>query len=309
MGHGHHEGGHAHHDHAQGASQRRLAIAIGLAASYMAAEVVGGWWTGSLALLADAGHMLSDVAALSLAWGAMWLSRRAPSDDKTFGFHRAEVLAAAVNGVALLVIAALVAREAVGRLSAPPEVIAGPMLGIAAGGLVVNVIAMVVLSGGQGDNLNVRGAFLHVVADALGSVGAMASGGLMWAFGWRWADPVASLLIAALVAGSGVLLLRQTFSVLMQWTPPGLDLQAVRGAMEACPGVVGVHDVHAWTLASGRDLFTAHVVLDDETRWPPVLGELHAVLGERFGLGHVTLQPEPATPVGARCAGCALAGG
>jgi cobalt-zinc-cadmium efflux system protein len=296
--HGHH---HHHAHHAQ--SARRLGVALLLAASFLAAEVVGGLLTGSLALLADAGHMLSDVAALVLALAAIALSRRPPSATRTFGHHRAEVLAALFNGLALVVIAGVVVREAIERWTSPPEVLAGPMMIVAFGGFVVNVLAMAVLHGGAGDSLNVRAAFLHVLADALGSVGALASGAAIYWLDWRWADPAASVLIAVLVLVSALGLLRQTVRVLMQATPPDLDLDEVKGAMEQTSGVREVHDLHAWTLTSGKELLTAHVVLDDPVAWSGVLEALHHLLIDERGIGHVTLQPE--LPDAGPC-GCAF---
>lgn len=296
MGHGH------EHGSEMGGSSRRLGAALLLAASYMTAEVVGGLYTGSLALLADAGHMLSDVAALALALVAMWLAGRPAPVRRTFGNHRAEVLAALANAVALVVIGVFVITEAVERLSSPPEVLAGPMLLIATGGLVVNVVALFILRGGQKESLNVRGAFLHVLADALGSVGAMTSGALIWGFDWRWADPVASFVIALLVLFSAFVLLRQTLAVLMQSAPAGLDVGEVRRAMEEVPHVVDVHDLHAWTLASGKDLLTAHVVIDDEASWHDRLLSLTSLLRDEFGVQHVTLQPERTSVTGCHCA-------
>ena len=296
MGHGH------EHGSEMGGSSRRLGAALLLAASYMTAEVVGGLYTGSLALLADAGHMLSDVAALALALVAMWLAGRPAPARRTFGNHRAEVLAALANAVALVVIGIFVITEAVERLSSPPEVMAGPMLLIASGGLVVNVVALFILRGGQKESLNVRGAFLHVLADALGSVGAMTSGALIWAFDWRWADPVASFVIALLVLFSTFMLLRQTLAVLMQSAPAGLDVEEVRRAMGQVPDVIDVHDLHAWTLASGKDLLTAHVVIDDDASWHDRLLSLTSLLRDEFGVQHVTLQLEPTSVTGCRCA-------
>ncbi len=292
------------HDHgpASASNTKRLVAALLLAASYMMAEVIGGLYTGSLALLADAGHMLSDVAALALALVAMWLARRPAPASRTFGNHRAEVLAALANSVALAVIGIFVIVEAVERWSSPPEVLAGPMLLIATGGLVVNVVALLILRGGQKESLNVRGAFLHVMADALGSVGAMTSGILILLFDWRWADPLASLVIAALVLFSAVMLLRQTLAVLMQSAPAGLDLEAVKQAMVKEGGLSDVHDLHAWTLTSGKDLLTAHIVLDDDGAWRPAIERLTALLRDEFQVAHVTLQPELPSEADCHCA-------
>lgn len=284
-------------------NSRRLAIALALAASYLGAEVVGGLWTGSLALLADAGHMLSDVASLGLALFAAWLSTKPATLVRTFGYHRAEVLASLANALALVAIGVFVIIEAVGRWSTPPEVLAAPALAIATGGLGVNLVALYILRTGHRENMNVRGAFLHVMADALGSLGAMTSGALIWAFGWRWADPAASLFIATLVMVSGFALMRQALRVLMQAAPSRLPMDAVRAAIAARESVADVHDVHAWTLASGRELLTAHIVIEDERQWSTVLADVRSLLREEFEVAHVTLQPEPA---GVEC-GCAFA--
>ncbi len=287
---------HSHdHSHEHGhrtATTRRLVASLVLAASYMLAEVVGGFYTGSLALLADAGHMLSDVAALALALGAMWLARKPAVAQRTFGNHRAEVLAALANAIALALIGLVVLKEALERWSSPPDVLAAPMLAIAGGGLVVNIIALLILHGGQKDSLNVRGAFLHVVADALGSVGAMVSGALIWAFGWRWADPLASFIIAGLVLFSAWVLLKQTAHVLMEAAPDHLPVDDITHHLSELPHVQDVHDLHAWSVASGRDLLTAHLVLDEGARSDQTLQDAKRMLEDKFSLQHVTLQVE-----------------
>ena len=299
---------HAHaHDsglnpHANG-NARRLRAALVLAALYLFAEVVGGWWTGSLALLADAGHMLSDVASLSLALIALRLSKRPSNSAQTYGYHRAEVLAAFANALALVGIAFFIIFEALERFAAPPEVLAGPMFGIATGGLVVNVLALMILHGGDSENLNMRGAVLHVFADALGSVGAMTSGALIWAFGWNWADPAASMLISALVLTSALALLRSTVRVLMESAPDRLDMGDVKALIESDEAVVSIHDLHAWTLASGRELISVHVVTESAAAWPTLLDRLRTALRTQFQIHHATVQPELTS--GPDC-GCAL---
>ncbi|MDX1648731.1 MAG: cation diffusion facilitator family transporter [Myxococcota bacterium] len=289
-----------HHDHGHGAlfldrrhQRRRLAITLVLAATYMVAEVVGGLLTGSLALLADAGHMLSDVAALALSLFALWLAQRPATDERTFGWHRVEILAALANGTALVAIALVVVIEAVGRMGAPPEVQAGPMLAVATGGLLVNLIGLAVLHGGREGSLNLRGAWLHVLSDALGSVGAMAAGGAIWAFGWTWADPVASILIAILVTGSAWQLLRETVAVLLEASPPHIDVAEVRDALAAVPGVVSVHDLHVWTITSGLVSLSCHVQSVEDVKDPDLLAELQQLLRRRFAIDHATIQLEP----------------
>lgn len=300
-GHGHH---HHHHEHADaGAGRRGLLIALGLTASYMIAEVIGGLWSGSLALLADAGHMLSDTAALALSIFAMWLARRPPSAKRTYGFHRSEVLAALVNGATLLVIAVLIMVEAYERLSAPPNVQGLGMLIVASGGLAMNVVALVVLRHGKDHSLNVRGAWLHVASDALGSVGAMISGVLVWKLGWRWADPVASVVISLLVAHSAWALVRDTLHVLMEHAPENVDVDALQQMMREDVLVDDVHDLHVWTITSGLVCLSAHVVTnavgDDREHTLTRLTEL--AKGE-YGIDHITIQLErPAFDNCVRC--------
>jgi cobalt-zinc-cadmium efflux system protein len=220
--------GHDHGPAHRGATRRRLTLALALAAAYLVAEVIGGLWTGSLALLADAGHMASDVAALSLALFALWVASH-PADDRwTYGRSRAEILAALAQGVALVAVALLIALEAIERIGEPREVMGGGVLAIATGGLVVNLAALAILGDGHSHSLNVRGAWLHVLSDALGSVGAMIAGLLVWRFGWLWADPAASLAIAALVLFSSWHLIREAVDVLMEAAPRELEMDALR---------------------------------------------------------------------------------
>ena len=271
---------------------RRLAITLGLAASYMVVEVVGGLWTGSLALLADAGHMLSDVAALGLSLVALWLAERPAPAARTFGYRRLEILAALVNGVALVVIAIFVGIEALQRFSTPGHVLGGPMLLIATGGLAVNLAGLAILHGGREHSLNVRGAWLHVLSDALGSVGAMAAGAAIWAFGWHWADPLASLAISVLVLHASWALLRETTDVLLEAAPPHLDVEELRATLESTPGVVSVHDLHVWTITSGMVSLSCHLRSAPSAPHPDLLVALHQTLRERFAIHHATIQIE-----------------
>jgi cobalt-zinc-cadmium efflux system protein len=293
-----HDHSHAHHAHSHGearrAGRRRLVVTLVLIAAYMGAEVVGGLLTNSLALLADAGHMLSDAAALGLSLFALWIAdRRAPGPLRTYGYYRAEILAALVNGVALVTIAVLITVEAVGRLRQPPEVLAGGVVAVAVGGLLVNVAALAVLHGSRDDSLNLHGAWLHVLSDALGSVGAIAAGVLMWRFGWWWADPVASLAIGLLVVWSAWSLLKESVAVLMEAAPPHIQVDSVRTAMLDVPSVTEVHDLHVWSIASGFECLSAHVVADEGRGHDALLGELRAMLHDRFGIAHITIQMEP----------------
>ncbi|MBD0319048.1 MAG: cation transporter, partial [Gemmatimonadetes bacterium] len=229
MGAGHHHHGHAHgHSHA---NRRRLAVVLVLAAGYMLAEAVGGYVAGSLALLADAGHMLSDVGALALSLFAAWIAHRPANARRTYGYHRTEILAALLNGSTLIAISIFIFVEAFRRLSDPQPVQGALVMWIAVGGLLVNLVGLRVLHGGRDQNLNVRGAWLHMLTDALGSVGAIAGGLAVWAFGWRWADPAVSIAIAVLVLYSSWHLLKESVGVLLEGTPAHIDLSAVRGAM------------------------------------------------------------------------------
>lgn len=259
----------------------------------MVAEIIGGLWTGSLALLADAGHMFSDVASLALSLFAAWVSERPPTSRKTYGFYRTEILAAMVNGATLVAIAVYILFEAYHRFHDPREVMGPAMMAIALGGLAVNLLGLWLLSAGRDDNLNVRGAWLHVLTDALGSVGAIAAGALIWGFGWQWADPLASVLIAMLVIYSSWRLLAEAVAVLMESAPHGIDVDEVRAAMGTTPGVVDVHDLHVWSITSGLDSLSAHVVIEDGHSHRELLTALRAMLDERFGIDHVTIQIEP----------------
>jgi cobalt-zinc-cadmium efflux system protein len=283
------------HDHRHGRSgnRRRLALALALAAGYMVAEVVGGLLTNSLALLADAGHMLSDVAALALSLFAVWIAERPPTARRTYGYYRAEILAALANGATLTAVSLFIFVEAYHRLRQPPEVMGPGMLAVAVGGLAVNLIGLWLLHGGRGESLNVHGAWLHVLTDALGSVGAIVAAALIWAFGWAWADPVASVLIGLLVIYSSWRLLAESAAVLMESAPRGIDVDEVRRAMQGVPGVLAVHDLHVWSITTGLDCLSAHVVADGSHPHAALLKALRDTLHERFGIDHLTIQVEP----------------
>jgi len=292
--------GHAHAHRGAGgaaagdpATRRRLTVALALAASYMVAEVVGGLWTGSLALLADAGHMLSDVAALSLALFAAWVAAH-PADDRwTYGRARAEILAALGQGVGLVAVALLVSLEAIERLGEPREVLGPGMLAIATGGLAVNVAALFVLGEGRAHSLNVRGAWLHVLSDALGSIGAMLAGLLVWQLGWLWADPAASLAIAVLVLFSAWHLIREAVDILMEAAPRHVDVDAIRRGLAALGGVRGVHDLHVWTLGHGQVALSCHLVVPGAEHAETLLTEAYTLLGSEYAIDHATIQIEP----------------
>jgi len=295
-GHGH---SHSHgHSHGAAATRSRLGFALVLVLAYMVAEVVGGLLTGSLALLADAGHMLSDAAALALALFASWVASLPSGQRWTYGRVRIEILAALAQGVALFGVAGFIVVEGLERLAEPQPVAGLGMLAIATGGLAVNVLCLFILEAGRHDSLNVRGAWLHVMADALGSVGAMTAGVLIWAFGWTWADPAASIVISGLVLFSAWQLLREAVDVLMEAAPRGLDVEAVRSAIAAIDPVRGVHDLHVWTVGNGRVALSCHVTVPDERHATPLLTRVYEVLGDRFGIDHATIQVEPEDFVG-----------
>lgn len=284
----------AGHDHGVGrnANSRRLAITLGLVTLYMVAEVVGGLLTNSLALLADAGHMLSDAGALALSLFAIWLAARPARSSYTYGYYRTEILAALVNGATLVAISIFIFLEAFKRIGEPPEVQGALMMGIATGGLVVNLVGLWILNAGRNESLNVRGAWLHVMTDALGSIGAIAAGAVIWLFGWRWADPVASIAIGLLVVYSSWSLLKETVSVLMESAPTGIDVDDVRDSLLDVAGVEEVHDLHVWTITSGMVSLSAHLVAPGASERAAVLKAARKALHERFGIAHVTLQIE-----------------
>jgi cobalt-zinc-cadmium efflux system protein len=273
---------------------------MSLVIAYMAAEVVGGLASNSLALLADAGHMLADAGALGLSLFAIWAAQQPTTAQRTFGYQRMEILAALANGAVLIAVSILIIVEAYRRWLAPPAVRGGLMLAVACGGLAVNLAGVWILHGGRGESLNVRGAWLHVLTDALGSVQAIAAGALISEFGWNWADPLASALIGMLVVFSSWSLLKEAVAVLMEGVPAAIALADVAGAIGGVPGVVAVHDLHVWTITSGFVALSAHVVVapacDEDVLW-----RVRAVLHERFGIDHSTIQverapgPEPIT--------------
>lgn len=288
--HHHHHEGHAHGRASR--SRRRLRLVLVLTALYMLAEALGGWWTGSLALLADAGHMLADVAALALALIAMWFSARPATSSKTFGYYRLEILAALVNGVALVLISLLIFYEAYQRLDAPPAVKSGTMTLVATGGLAVNILCAWLLHGDHKEDLNVRGAWLHIIGDALGSVGAIAAGALMSIYGWYAADPFFSFLIGLLIVWSSWNLIRESTNVLLEGTPAHINLAAVEDSILETEGVEDVHDLHVWTITSGREALSAHVIHVEAVSQAELLKHLRTKLHDRFGLDHLTIQME-----------------
>ena len=279
---------------------RRLWTVLALSVVYMAAEAVGGWLTNSLALLSDAGHMLTDVAAIGLSIAALWFGGRAAPPNKTYGYYRIEILAAFVNGVTLVAIAILILVEAYHRIQAPPEVASLEMLAIATGGLAVNLVSAWILRERHDHHghahgsrsLNEHGAYLHVLTDALGSVGAMAAGALIWWKGWYAADPIISAVIAGLIIFSSFGLIREAVNVLLEGTPSHINVAAVREAMMGVEGVVGVHDLHVWSITSGRDALSAHVVCECDAFCKEQVERVRQMLHEEFKISHLTIQLE-----------------
>ena len=276
------------------AARNMLRRAAALTLVFAGFEALGGWWTGSLALLSDAGHMLTDGAALALGALAGWMARRPPSRRHSYGFGRAEVFAAVVNAGALLAIAAAIGYEAINRLERPGEVQGAAAAAIALAGLVLNIAVMRWLSPHRHD-LNARAALLHVIGDLLGSLAAIASGTVIAITGWMPIDPIASLLICALIAVSSLRLLREGVHALMEGVPLSISTDAVGEAMARIEGVSSVHDLHIWTLSGSHTALSAHVVVRSLADWQRLLDVMQELLRDRFAIEHVTLQPESDT--------------
>jgi cobalt-zinc-cadmium efflux system protein len=284
----------ANHRHELGA-RRALALVLALVLGFACVEALTGLAADSLALLADAAHMLSDALALGLALFAAWLAHRPATPQRSFGWRRAEVLAALANAIVLVAIGAAIVWAAVGRLSDPPTVVGGWVLAAGAAGLVVNIVAARVLHGaGSGSGLNVRAAMLHVLADLASSAGVVLAGLVMLATGWAYADPITAILIGLLVIASTVGVLRETVGVLLEGAPEGMDAREVGGAIGSTEGVVGVHDLHLWTITSGFPALSAHVLVEAGADCHAIRRQLEVLLRERFGLSHTTLQVEHA---------------
>ncbi|MGE5477984.1 MAG: cation diffusion facilitator family transporter [Bacteroidales bacterium] len=303
--HHHHDHDHAHegHHHHHHGNEKRVLWALLLTGGFMVAEVVGGLMSGSLALLADAGHMLTDAAALGLSLAAFRASRRPETHSHSYGQHRFQVLAAFLNGAALVIIAMWIAVEAVQRMLAPVPVLGGTMLVVAGLGLAVNVAAFLILHGGDRDNLNMRGAALHVLGDLLGSVAAIVAAVVIMATGWTPIDPILSVLVGGLVVKSAWLLLSRSWHVLMEGAPVHIDVEALTAELvEDVPGVAGIHHVHVWMLTPEQPLVTLHAAIAEDADHDAVLHGLQAVLADEFGLKHATIQversacPNPAGP-------------
>ncbi len=291
-----HEHKHEGHSHGPGAwretDRRALLIAAGLTAGFMLAEVAGGLLTGSLALIADAGHMLSDSFSLFLALGAVALASRPVTPKRTFGFKRAEILAALANGILLVLVSVWIIIEAIGRIGDPPEILGGWMLAIAVLGLIVNLVAARVLYGSSGESLNVKAALRHVLADVAGSVGVILAALVIMLTGWELADPIVSIVISVLIAASAWSILRDSVDVLLEAAPPGLDTEEIGYSMAALPGVEQVHDLHVWQITSGLPMLSAHVLVSADADCHAIRRRLEAQLREDFEIDHTTLQVE-----------------
>jgi cobalt-zinc-cadmium efflux system protein len=265
---------------------------LGLTFVYMFAEAIGGWLVNSLALLADAGHMLTDVAALTLTLAAIWFATRPATEKKTYGYYRIEILAALINGVALVLISLWVFYEAYERWNTPPEVKGIQLTVIAIGGLIVNVICAWLLHGDHQHDLNLRSAWLHIIGDIFGSITAIVAGVLIIAFGWLWADAVCSALISLIIIFSAWNLIRESVNVLLEGTPAHIDLASVEDAILQTEGVKEIHDLHIWTISSGLEALSAHVCHDENIFQPELLKNLRKRLHDEFGIDHLTIQME-----------------
>ncbi len=281
---------HDHHDH--GSPVAALAGVLALTLAYMVAEVAGGLISGSLALLADAGHMVTDAGALGLALLAAWFAARPPTPQKSFGYYRVEILAALINGATLIAIAGWIAFEAIARLGRPVPVDTPIMMLVATGGLLVNLVGIRVLHGSAHGSLNVQGALAHVIGDALGSVGTLLGGAIIWWTGWYQADSLVSLLIAALVLRSAWLLVTMSVDILMLGCPVHLDPEDVLGEISHAAGVSSAHDLHIWTVTSRMFALSCHIVVADGADPHLVLEALRRRLSEQYGIEHVTIQVE-----------------
>jgi cobalt-zinc-cadmium efflux system protein len=290
------------HDHSGGARaqpRRALGGALVISGVFLAVEILGAFWTGSLALAADAGHMFADVAGLALALFASWIATRPPTPAKTYGYQRAEILAALVNSLVMMALAAIILYEAYHRLGEPRPVPGGPLLAIGLLGLCANALSIWVLRRDATASLNVRAAYLEVLGDALGSLGVLVAAAVIMTTGWTPVDSLVSVAIGLFIVVRTWRLLIQVVNVLLEGTPPHLNLIEIETAMREVPGVTRVHDLHVWTLTSGREAMSAHVVVADVGRSDELLEELHRVLHARFGVDHTTIQldREPQVPL------------
>jgi cobalt-zinc-cadmium efflux system protein len=294
MGHHHghsHDHGHGHHHHS--ANKKALLTAFFLISIFMIVEVIGGFLTNSLALLSDAGHMLSDAAALGLSYAAIRLGERKATQSKSFGYRRFEIIAASLNGLTLIIISALIYYEAFQRFLNPPEVQSMGMLTVSIIGLLVNIVAAwILMKGDKEENLNVRSAFLHVIGDMLGSVGAIIAALLIYFFDWGMADPIASVIVATLIIISGYRVVKDSFHILMEGTPEQVDMKEIKTALLNIPNVNDVHDLHIWTITSGYLTLSCHLTIAETATHDLVLQKAQKLLHDQFTIEHSTIQVE-----------------
>ncbi len=282
------------HEGRASSGQRELLVALLATGVVMVAEGLVGWLGGSLSLMADAGHMLADASGLALSLFAAWMASRPATPQKSYGYYRTEILAALANGILLFGVVVLIVSQAALRLRMPTAMDTGLVMGMAAAGLVVNLVIGRVLSRRRSHSLNLQAAWLNVMSDALGSIGVLGAGAAARWLDWRWADPAAAMLIAGLIARAAWQLVAQCVNVLLEGTPGHLRTVDVVEALRAVPGVVDVHDVHLWSITTGMDAMSGHVLVENPARSGELLGALQDVLARRFGLSHTTLQLEPA---------------
>jgi cobalt-zinc-cadmium efflux system protein len=288
MGHGHAQGGQS----AAGKNKKNLAIVLGLTSLYLAAEIVGGLWTGSLALLADAGHMLTDVAGLALALLAIWFAEKPATPERTYGYYRFEILAALTNAVVLIGISLYILYEAYERFKNPPEVQSAGMLVIAAIGLVINIVGMFILRSGSKESLNMKGAYFEVLSDMLTSIGVIIAGIIMLTTGWYYADPLISAGIGLFILPRTWALLKESVGVLLEGTPTDVNLENLRESLTKIEGVAGIHDLHVWSLTSGVNAMSVHTVLTNDDQHDAVMKRIHDFVTKNFKISHVTVQTE-----------------
>ncbi len=289
-----HNHNHSHsHSHAHNANKKALTLSFILIAGFMVVEFVGGIMTNSLALLSDAGHMLSDAVALGLSLAAVIFGQRAATQEKTYGYKRFEILAALLNGIALVVLSIYILYEAIMRLSSPPQVIGKGMMIISIIGLIINIIVAWILSRGESkENLNVKSAFMHVLGDLLGSVGAITAAVLILLFGWNIADPIASMVVSVLVLYSGWHILKESVNILMESKPANVDTEAVIEALRGIPGVEDIHDLHIWMITQEFPSLTVHLRVKQDTDRDEILEKAIEVLVKHTGIHHITIQTE-----------------
>jgi cobalt-zinc-cadmium efflux system protein len=298
-GHHHHHGHHDNFEESRTGNKKGLAIALLITTGIMVLEFFGGLFTNSLALLSDSGHMLSDASSLLLSLVAIWFASRPPSANKTYGFYRFEILAALFNGVTLFIIAGFIVKEAYGRFLDPPAVSSGTMMFIASIGLLANIISAwsLMRKGDVKNNVNLRSAYLHILGDALGSVGALLAGLLMLLFSWYVADPIISVIVALLILKSAWGVIKQSVHILMEGTPLMIDQVEVKNVLEGIEGVKNVHDLHIWTITSGLDSLSCHLLIDDDYDSQVILQQAINKIAEKFKIEHTTIQIENSTIV------------